>query len=150
MIFPTAIAPNYPPVFVLDVSVAASWGIPPQYALYTHRVQFRLAAGTAAIVTANWPVDFADELLAATNRGETTQRRVDNLLAGLIFYHIYLDPNTPNRAWPEILDLARRHAISVRNAAYLELAIRLNLPLATTDASLTQATATAGVPIFTP
>jgi predicted nucleic acid-binding protein len=63
---------------------------------------------------------------------------------------IYLDADGPHRAWPEVLDLARSHGITVRDAADLDLALRLNLPLATSDPQLTQAAGAAGVPIFTP
>ncbi len=40
--------------------------------------------------------------------------------------------------------------LSVQDAAYLELALRLDLPLATTDLTLTGSAASAGVPIYTP
>lgn len=49
-----------------------------------------------------------------------------------------------------VLALARTHALPVSRAAYLELAARRGLPLATTDAALTRAAAAAGVSLFTP
>ncbi len=150
MNFPTDIPISSPPAFVLDLSVAASWGIPMRYTVYTHSVQSRLAFGVAAIISTNWPLDLLAELLAAVDRGETTHQRVDTVLANLSTYRIYLDSEAPHRAWPEVLALARTHNISVRDAAYLELALRLNLPLATTDATLLRVAAAAGVPIFTP
>lgn len=149
MIFP-ALTPTAAPSFVLDASVAAAWGIPLRGNAYTYRVEFRLAMRIACVVATNWPLDVAEELRAAAGRGETTQLRVDGQLARLSLYRIYLDPQAPHRAWPEILDRARTHNISVRDAAYLELALRTNLPLATTDPTLTRAATAAGVPIFTP
>jgi predicted nucleic acid-binding protein len=121
-----------------------------RYTVYAHSVQSRLAFGADAIVATNWPLELLDELLTAVNRGETTHQRVDVILANLSLYRIYLDPEAPHRAWPEVLALARTHNISVRDAAYLELALRLNLPLATTDATLLRVAVAAGVPIFTP
>lgn len=150
MIFPTDIPASAPPSFVLDVSVGASWGVPTRYTLYAHRVQSRLAFGADAIVATNWPLDVIDELLSAVRRNETTQQRVDALLARLHPYRIYLDAHGPSRAWPEALNLAHTHGLSVRDAAHLELALRMNLPLATIDPSLTSAALTTGVPIFTP
>jgi predicted nucleic acid-binding protein len=49
---------------------------------------------------------------------------------------------------PEIIALARGHALRVADAAYLELAIRTALPLATRDRSLARAAETAGVALF--
>jgi predicted nucleic acid-binding protein len=149
MIFP-ALTPTATPSFVLDASVAAAWAIPLRGDAYTHRVEFRLATGTACIVSTNWPLDVAEELRAAVGRSETTQSRVDTRLADLSAYRIYLDTLAPHLAWPEILDLARAHNISVSDTAYLELSLRLNLPLATTDATLLRVAPVAGVPLFTP
>ncbi|MCI0699575.1 MAG: type II toxin-antitoxin system VapC family toxin [Planctomycetia bacterium] len=150
MNFPTVTLPNSPPSFVLDVSVAASWGIPMRYTVYTHRVQSRLASGTVTIIATNWPLDLVDELLVAVNRGETTPQRADALLANLSAYRIYLDPQGPFQAWPDVLNLARTHNLSVHQAASLELALRLNLSLATTDATLTLVANASGISIFTP
>lgn len=150
MIFSMLTPTTTPPSFVLDVSIAAAWAIPPLYDPYAHRVQLRLAMGTACVVATNWPLELIEELQAAVGRGETTRLRFDTQLARLAAYRIYLDPEGPTRAWPEILDLARTHTIAVRDAAYLELALRLNLPLATTDTTLLRAAIAAGAPIFTP
>jgi predicted nucleic acid-binding protein len=150
MNFPTDIPASAPPSFVLDVSVGASWGIPMRYTVYAHSVQSRLAFGADAIVATNWPLDLLDELLAAVNRGERTHRRADAVLANLPTYRIYLDSESPHRAWPEALDLARTYGISARDAACLELCLRRNLPLATTDAAFAARASAAGVPIFTP
>jgi predicted nucleic acid-binding protein len=65
-------------------------------------------------------------------------------------FQVVLDPETPALAWTDILDIARARSISIDDAAYLELARRPNLPLATTDATLTRAASAAGVAIFTP
>jgi predicted nucleic acid-binding protein len=150
MIFPTVIPANAPPEFVLPASVAAAWGIPPRYTVYAHQVRFRLASGTPTVIATAWPLELAEELLSAVRCGDTTQQRADGILVALPALRIYLDELAPHRAWPEVLNLARTHSISVSNAANLELALRLNLPLATTDATLTGAANTAGVPIFAP
>ena len=150
MNFPTDIPASSPPSFVLDVSVGASRGVPTRYTLYAHRVQSRLAFGGATIIATNWPLDLTEELLSAESQGQTNRRRIDTLLASLATYRIYLDTESPHRAWPDVLDLARAHHIPVRDAAYLELALRKNLPLATIEPSLIGAANAAGVSIFTP
>ena len=52
------------------------------------------------------------------------------------------------RALGDTLNLARRYRLSAYDAAYLELALRLGLPLATLDADLVKAATTAGLSIF--
>ena len=150
MIFPFFVPPHrYPPTFVLDVSVAETWAIPRNYSLYTNRVQFKLIS-TVALVPATWPFDLAEQMRVALNQGETTQHRIDVLINSISLLHIYVDDEGPFRACHDLLKLARTHNIPVSNSAYLELALRMNLPLATIDPALTRAANAAGVSIFTP
>ncbi len=62
--------------------------------------------------------------------------------------NIVTDQATAAHALGDTLNLARRYKLSAYDAAYLELALRTGLPLATLDASLVKAATTAGVPIF--
>ena len=52
--------------------------------------------------------------------------------------------------WTQTLAMARLHQLSAYDAAYLELALRQSLPLATLDASLKRAAEAAGVPLYEP
>lgn len=61
---------------------------------------------------------------------------------------IEIDDETAGRAWREALALAETYHLTVYDAAYLELALRRSLPLATFDAALRSAAATAGVPLL--
>ena len=63
---------------------------------------------------------------------------------------ISVDDETALRAWPDTLSLARLHELTVYDAAYLELAVRLGLPLASLDTQLKEAAAAAGVPAYEP
>ena len=51
-------------------------------------------------------------------------------------------------AWADTMHLARAHNLSSYDAAYLELAIRLGLPLAAQDGKLKTAAEAVGVPLF--
>lgn len=62
--------------------------------------------------------------------------------------NITADPATVSHALPETLNLARRYKLSCYDAAYLELALRAGLPLATLDADLEKAAKKAGVKRF--
>ena len=50
-----------------------------------------------------------------------------------------------SRVWETVIALADRHNLSVHDATYLELALRMRLPLATLDRALVTAARTAGV-----
>ncbi len=58
---------------------------------------------------------------------------------------IEIDDETDQRAWSATLRLAERHKLTLYDAAYLELADRRALPLASLDAALCAAAASIGV-----
>lgn len=62
--------------------------------------------------------------------------------------NVTVDRDTASHALGDTLSLARRYRLSAYDAAYLELALRTGLPLATLDASLAKAASAAGVPLF--
>jgi predicted nucleic acid-binding protein len=74
----------------------------------------------------------------------------DASLSALAALAIAIDAETDRQAWMRTLHLADRPGLTVHDAAYLELAERLNLPLATGDASLARATAAHGIPVRDP
>jgi predicted nucleic acid-binding protein len=63
---------------------------------------------------------------------------------------ITIDTDTPFRAFDLILGLARTSKLTGYDAAYLDLVMRLGLPLATLDGDLEKAATANGVPIYTP
>jgi predicted nucleic acid-binding protein len=56
-----------------------------------------------------------------------------------------VDDQTTERAWQKTLDLAMQYGLSTYDAAYLELALRRGVPLATLDSALIAAARTCGV-----
>ena len=72
-------------------------------------------------------------------RKRTTEAKVTQFLALLVRLPITSDDETAIRAWLESLSLARAHNLSVYDAAYLELALREAIPLATLDGELAAA-----------
>lgn len=138
-----------PGSFVLDASVTSRWCITRQATVYTSRVLGRVVA-LKPCVPLSWSLHVADVLRVGQTQGVVTAADVDLFLSQLLALPIFADDETPARAWPEILTLARTHLISVHDAAYLELALRLRLPLATIDAALIRAAAAAGVALYAP
>uniref|UniRef100_UPI002148376F type II toxin-antitoxin system VapC family toxin n=1 Tax=Endozoicomonas sp. ONNA2 TaxID=2828741 RepID=UPI002148376F len=81
-------------------------------------------------------------------RNEINTATAEGFLAQLENLPIYVDPLTTNQAFNRIATLARSYQLSSYDAAYLELAIRENLPLATLDKILHKAALKAGIPIY--
>jgi len=135
--------------FVLDAAVAVAWVLPVLASVYTDNVQSAILR-KKAIVPATWLADVAQAVRAAERRRRATPAYVDGKLAGLAGFPIGIDDETAVRLWSDTLALSRTHRVTVADAAYLELALRRRLPLATTDAALAAAAASAGVPIYSP
>jgi len=97
-----------------------------------------------------WPLEVANALRAGERRKRITEAQVTQFLALLQSLLITVDDETALRAWQDTLHLARLHGLTVYAAAYLELAIRLGLPLASLDDQLKTAATAAGVPAYKP
>lgn len=96
----------------------------------------RLLENRAAIVPSVWPLEVANAFVIAERRGRLQAARTAELIAEIAKLGIQVDSHTSSQAWKETLTLARRYGLSVYDAAYLELAIRESLPLATLDQAL--------------
>ena len=98
-----------------------------------------------AVAPQLWPLEAVNALLAGERR-----RRIDHetrltLMAFLAELPITIDPETADRSWGATARLAAAHGLTAYDAAYLELAQRLGLPLATQDTALIAAAWATGV-----
>ena len=130
--------------FVLDASVALAWcfddeSTPAAWALLE---RLRTAPGH---VPALWGLEIANILLGAEQRRRITRARVAEFLDILADLDIRVAPDLPGRAFRDVIPLARERRITTYDAAYLELAMRLGLPLATKDKALARAAAEIGI-----
>ncbi len=141
--------PKGVPAFVLDVSVTVAWRLPVSRTIYPNMVLHRIIR-SVAVVPENWALDLAEQMRLGVRAGKLSDLEATRFLTALWSFNIWVDNETSLRAWSDTFILARAHRLAVDDAAYLELALRLKLPLATTDATLTRAATAAGVPIFTP
>src|SRR5271165_3640720 len=132
------------PAFVLDCSVTMSWFFKDEINAYAKGIRKSLSK-VSAIVPALWPLEVANILLLGERRQRSKAAEASNWLNYLQLLPIRVDDETAARAWPDILHVARSYGLSAYDAAYLELAIRLGLPLASLDDRLKAAAATAGV-----
>jgi predicted nucleic acid-binding protein len=131
--------------FVLDASVAVAWCFEDEATKFTENVLDLLSGGAEAVVPAIWPVEVANALLNAERRKRILLAQVTALLQRIAGLPIAVLPIDPARAFEHILPVARQQSLSGNDAAYLELALRQGLPLATLDEQLRRAAKTTGV-----
>jgi predicted nucleic acid-binding protein len=128
--------------FVLDNSVLIAWFIPDQANDYTRRMD-RRAEREQPVVPALWEVEFANVITALLRRRVLARHQAVAILSRAERLELGVDrAAVPPRALFELTD---RNGISAYDAAYLELAARRGLPLATRDANLARAARAAGV-----
>lgn len=127
---------------VLDASAALPWELADE----SDDAALALLSAVAehsAWVPALWWTEMANALAVAERRC-----RLPGLapaaLERLARLQLQTDPTPPETVAADALKLAQQHGLSVYDAAYLELASRLGLPLATRDADLRRAARTTG------
>lgn len=104
-------------------------------------------AENGAVAPALWPLEVLNGLAMAERRGRVDAARRQRLAGFLRDLPIVLDHETAAQAWTVTAHLAERCRLTLYDAAYLELAQRLNLPLATLDQDLRAAAGSLGVPL---
>jgi predicted nucleic acid-binding protein len=124
--------------FVLDASVAVAWCFDDESTPAAWALLDRLGVAPGH-VPALWALEIGNILLGAERRRRITQARTVEFLGILGELDIRVDPDFPGRAFRDILPLARERRLTTYDASYLELAMRLGLPLATKDAALARA-----------
>jgi len=130
--------------FVLDCSVTMSWIFSDEGTTATVELLQSLTRDEA-VVPQIWSLEVANVLLVATRKGRIQQQDQPRLVAAIKALPIEVDRNSHNQALTETLMIATEHGLSAYDAAYLELALRRNLPLATLDRRLRHTCATVGV-----
>ena len=127
--------------FVFDASIAAAWALADESSEFAEAVQNRLLTDIG-LVPPIWWCEVRNILAVNERRGRIGPDESDLFLALLATYPIEIDPFTEHE---RTFQLARQHRLTVYDAAYLELASRKRLPLATLDHALEEAALAAGV-----
>lgn len=135
------------PGLVMDASVTLAWAFEDETDPYSEAVLESLVE-VEALVPAIWALEVGNALVVAERRRRSTQAATVQFLDLLWQLPISVAPDRPEQILSEILALAREQRLSAYDAAYLQLAMRRGLPLATNDATLRQAAARAGVPVY--
>ncbi len=124
--------------FVVDASVTVAWVFRETANAYATGVLQELTRLEAAAPSI-WPLQVANALLTAQHKGKLTVPECEYFLSLLSQLPIHVEHETPEHVWDQVLGLAQHYHLTVYEAAYLDLAMRLARPLATQDPSLRQA-----------
>jgi predicted nucleic acid-binding protein len=129
---------------VLDASLTLSWYFEDERTPAIDAVLDQVAA-SGAVVPSLWRLEVVNGFQMAIRRKHIDRDFRDRAIRHLGLLPIVVDPETDTYAWTVMLRLADRFGITVHDAAYLELAQRRGLPLASLDKELSAAGQASGV-----
>ena len=131
---------------VIDMSMMGSWHLPDEQNAKSDAILALLKSGEqVALVPGIWWFELHNVLLSGERRGRSSAEQADEFRAFLNGLPITIAPNSE---YESVLSLARRHRLSFYDAAYLELAQREGVALATLDQALARAATAEGVPLI--
>jgi len=134
-------------VFVPDASATLAWCFKDESSEWTKALLTRLNSGDTAVVPKHWPVEVANALLMAVRRGRISKDTTTRLFGDLLALPTRIDSAGSEITFGQVFEYARQYGLTVYDAAYLELAVREGIPLATLDNDLRNAARDAGVPL---
>jgi predicted nucleic acid-binding protein len=132
---------------VLDSSVTLAWVYSEEATESIREIESRVVQ-SGAWVPSIWRLEIANVLEMSIRRGRITAAFRNSTLADLALLPITIDSETDRQAWGSTLNFAERHRLSLYDAAYLELAKRRGLALATLDKELRAAAAKEKIVLF--
>ena len=132
---------------VLDSSVTLSWCFQDESTSATDELLDRVGA-IGAVCPALWPLEVSNGLLMSERRGRVDSLRRQQLLNFIRDLPVEIDVDGVSRVWGPINQLALRFTLTAYDAAYLELAQRLELPLASLDQAMRSAAYQLGISVL--
>ncbi|MEZ5537197.1 MAG: type II toxin-antitoxin system VapC family toxin [Thiolinea sp.] len=133
--------------FILDCSIAAAWCFEDEASEATDDLLERVR-DYGAVVPSLWLLEITNILLQAERRGRIAAGDVTTRLELLRILPVSVEHSTQAEVFNSVVTLARVEGLTSYDAAYLELAIRQGLPLATLDRKLAQAAENSNVEVL--
>ena len=135
-------------MFVLDASAALPWCFQDEATPASEALLDLLYAGDIAIVPAHWPVEVLSALIQSRRRRRVEDDQITTFLGDLQLLPIILDDTIPVAGLTSLKALSDKFNLNAFDTAYLALALRRGLPLATNDAALQRACIAQGIPLL--
>lgn len=133
---------------VLDASMTIAWLFDDERTDAAHEIMMRVVAN-GALVPSLWRLEVANMLRNAVRRGRCDDDFAERSLTRLAQFKIRIDDETDQHAWGATRELSQEQGLTVYDAAYLELALRKALPLASCDRELIEAAERRSVEVLT-
>jgi predicted nucleic acid-binding protein len=125
--------------YVVDPSVALAWLLPDETNARADAIRVAVENGSDAWIPVHWWLEIGNGLLMAERRGRITAEQVAQALSLVNALPLEEDEETAEQIAVRTFTLARRHGLTIYDAAYLELAQRRGAILATFDEQLLKA-----------
>lgn len=133
--------------FVIDNSVALAWCFEDEHTDAVMAVLDNVVE-TGAVAPLIWPLEALNGLIMAERRSRIDASKRALLISFLRQLPIALDDETAYQTWDATSRLAERYRLTAYDAAYLELAVRRKLPLASLDRDLRRAGLAIGIELL--
>lgn len=124
--------------FVLDASVALGWLVDDPPSVYALRIQRLMVGGSLPVVPVHWHLEIANALLTAERR-KILRRKVAEVLDDITALQAFIEADGLPDDLGVLVGIGQRQQLTAYDAAYVALAARRNLPLATQDAAMASA-----------
>ena len=135
------------PTLIIDCSITMAWCFADEGTEATAEIQNRLTT-EAVLVPAHWPLEVGNVLAMAEKRKRISVADSTEFVRLLGALDIQVDEETSARVFDYVLPLSRSHALTSYDAAYLELALRRRLPLASLDDDLRRVATSLGIQVL--
>lgn len=132
---------------VIDASTAMCWCFEDEATEATDQLLRDLRVNVA-MVPAHWFLEITNVLVMAERGGRITPADASEFIALLEALNVAVDEEGARHVFGRVFGFARGERLTAYDAAYLELAMRLGVPLATKDRELGQAAERLGVDVF--
>lgn len=132
---------------VVDASIALAWCFPDETSAAAESVLVALE-GKTILVPALWGLELANAILTGERKKRLSRADIEQFAALLANLPLVQDTRPVGEYFGDVLPVARAHGLSAYDAAYLELSIRRDAPLATLDKKLRHAASSAGIDLF--
>jgi predicted nucleic acid-binding protein len=133
--------------FIIDCSITMTWCFGDEATPASSAILDRLER-EAVLVPAHWYLEVTNVLAMAEKRKRISAAKSQEFLALLTTLEIDVDEEPARHAFLKLLPLCRTHRLTSYDAAYLELAIRRQLPLASLDDELCASARMLGVSVL--
>jgi predicted nucleic acid-binding protein len=125
--------------------VTLAWYFEDETSEWSEAQLARLHSGDTAVVPQHWQLEVANTILLAARRGRTNRDTPTVFFRSLLALPIRIDSTAREITFRDVFAYAEKYKLTVYDAAYLELAIREGIALATLDNDLRKAAGAAGV-----